>query len=259
MKNTGVRIYIIILSIITVFCIIIGATYHMGTAVGRWLSVPIFHIGGASTGTGEAVSAKADYDEAIEKIEIDGDVMNLTVTKGDKVSVSYDGIDKLEPTVAVDDGVMTIKQPKTRLNAIDLSNIKSNLSVTLPEEGITALNINVDVGNIDITGIIVGRLDVNADTGDIEGNDITAQNASFDADVGNIQIKSLDFKDLSADADVGNIQITTDKDLSDYDIELSADLGHISFDGKSCTKEFKQNGSSGSAHMDADVGNVELN
>lgn len=260
MKNTGVKIYITILSIITVICIIFGSVYHIGGTVSKWLINPIFHIS-LFDEKGESDSLMTTYDDPddpVERIEIDGNVFNLTVTQGNSVSVAYDGIDKLKPEVKLKNGTLSIKQPKKNVNIKNLSDVKCDLTITVPKEGINAMSVSLDMGNIDMTGVIIGRLDIDADMGNIEGSALTVQNASFDADMGNIKIKSFDFKDLSANADMGNIQISTDKDLSGYDIELSAKLGRVSYNGQNYPSEYKQSGSAGSAHMDADMGNVEL-
>ena len=251
----GTRIYLTILTIITVLCVIFGALYHVGNFFGRLSFLPSIHIGGVF---GKSTSTATDIDEPVKDIEIDAAIFDLTITEGDKVSVSYEGNEELAPIVEQEKGTLKIKQKKN-VNVKGFKEADCRLTLTIPQTGIKEIDISLDLGDLDLTDVNVGKLTIDANLGNVEGSRVNAKKLDIDANLGNVVFNAVDFEDLSVDADMGNVEIYSNTDLSDHEIDVNTDMGTVSYYGKSCGRDYSQAGKAGKISIDVDMGDIKLN
>lgn len=254
MKNSGKKIYLTILTIVTVLCVIFGSLYHIGGFVGRLSFLPSIHIGGLG---GKNTEMETEFDEPVKTIKIDASVFDLTVTNGSEYALSYAGSEELAPIVEQDKDTVTIKQKK-KVKVNSLEDVSCQLTLTIPESGLKTLDINLDLGDIDMSDVNVGKLTIDADLGDIEGNKINAKKVEIDANLGNVVLNTADFEDLSINADMGDIEIYSVSDLADHKIEAETETGVVSYYGKDFGRSYSQYGKAGDISIDVEMGDIKL-
>jgi DUF4097 and DUF4098 domain-containing protein YvlB len=207
-KNT----YLIIITVITVCCIIGGTAYHM---LGWFSFSKTFDSGSSSFDM-----ALSDFSE----ISIDCSVVDLTIKSGSDYRLSFSGVSDLEPTVSVKKGVLTIKQPNS-INIGIHNTYSCEMTLTVPAD------------------CKLDSIDVSSDVGDILFDGLTASTVSVSSDVGNITLTGCDFSEFDATSDIGDIEFHSGVDLSDAKFSLITDLGTVSVNGTSHKTEFQQESS----------------
>lgn len=168
-----------------------------------------------------------------------------------------------------------------------------------PHGMVSAAQIRLDVGDLAMDGLRCQDLDIHAavgaaqlsnlhaaasavvqlDTGSLRGDALRLQTARLSCDVGNIDLRDLRCYGLEAVADVGNIHIQgrlagdnrfqcdlgslaleTTLPLSDYDLDLQADMGQVTVDGAPCGHNFRQQHATPAHAIQAacDLGSIDL-
>ena len=100
MKKT---IYLTVLSLVTVFCIIIGSIYH----ISGWIGFGLDNVFNFITGDADSSLSRRNrvtYSENINefnKIKIDTDSMNINIKKGDIFHLEYNCLENREPQFEV--------------------------------------------------------------------------------------------------------------------------------------------------------------
>lgn len=275
MKNK----YMIIITIITVCCIIGGTIYHFNL-----LGFDLPRISRNENGyelvvqdTAENSNGNAVLDK-FDSINFDVAVMDVDIRIGDGFYLEYQCTDGLEPTYEVSNGKLTVKQKKKNTWKLFGTN-QCNLYLTIPDDVvIESATLRVDVGDVSLEGITVKRCDIEtdvgncrieqcnfdvcdfeSDTGDVYASDTVLGKATFDSDVGDITVKDCSFDDLSAEGDVGDIVIESMQNLEGYLFDLKADVGDIKINGNKQGKSYYDAGSrAGSVKADTDVGSISI-
>jgi hypothetical protein len=249
----GKIIALIVITVITVCCIIGGSTYHLL----RW--IPGF------SGIAGSDSSRVSYNEVLKdfsEISIDGSVLDITIESGTEYRLSYDCDSNLVPTVSVEQGVLTIKQPKNRNTGISFGVTinHSKMTLTVPSDRVlnsidvfsdvgdisisdltaSAASVSSDVGDITLTGCDFSQIDVMADVGDVTLGNCSFDCGSADSDVGDIVLTGCGFRQMELTGDVGDIEVRSDTDLSGAKLMLETDMGEVSVNGISHKKEFQQ-------------------
>lgn len=212
-----------------------------------------------------------------EKIKIDASVLEVRIEEGQAFHISYDCVDYLTPEITLENKVLTIKQPSVR--KLVNNTAQSQMTITVPADTcLKELNIQTDVGDILLSNIYANKAVLLANVGSIEGSDciLDSVDAESDvgeiaftnselaageisADVGSISLTNCTFTDLEISGDLGDIVLTTPLDLSDFDIELSVDLGSITVNGTSYKKSFRQKyQGSRQLEVENEVGSIDL-
>ncbi|MBO6215262.1 MAG: DUF4097 family beta strand repeat protein [Lachnospiraceae bacterium] len=275
------RLYTRVLTIVTIICIIIGFTYHIGGLPFRILGFNPFKQAERLSGGTDIATFSEDYDN-ISQIEVDCDIINLIIKEGDRTNISIESQKDMAPTVTSAGNVVSIKQNLSSSYRGDfkLSDLKDHIcdvTITVPANGISQFSADVSLGEIDISDLnslsvsIISnagdisidnltsqQLTVDADMGNIEGSNISAATASFNADMGNVDISELSSNNLKAEVNMGNIEVSFANDIDDYNIALSTDVGNVSVNGKSSSKSFSQAGTGGNISIISDMGNISL-
>lgn len=229
-------------------------------------------------------ASKNEFTENIANLNVDVDLANITIKNtdatyakvsleegyrkyyeakvdGDTLYVNYDVAGhnfKQGPKIVIE--LPKEMQLETIYIDTDLGEVKL-LEIKQP---VGVLEINSDLGNIHVEGCEVsGNAIMTAALGNITIDDSEFKRIDLSADMGNIEFAGKVEGDITAQADMGNIEVELDGKESDYNIELSADMGDVKY------KDQKQSGMGGSFTyyqeeaigdivLNCDMGNVEL-
>lgn len=229
------KIYITVISIITVIAIMLGCFIH------------IFNRGEFSFKPGHwnSVSNTVTLSGDIDTIEVDLKYSGLTIEYGEDAHVEYTLPEEFIPDIELKNGVLSLIMK----NSISLGNRGWNdfeITIVIPEgTELDKLNIKLDAGNIQMADIPAKDIGISCDAGNIELGNTQAETINVEVDAGNIEIKDMTADKATISADAGNI------DLKDCSIELfyaDADAGNIETHG--CTI--------GSGEVKTDLGNIDL-
>ena len=265
-KNT----FLIIITCVTVFCILLGAYIHLSyqkpliKSTGKTISRALregfrsvkndirddfdddfdedfdedFNIDsdGSDTGTQKFSSALEKFDT----IEINAQVMGVTVERGNRfeISGSYTR-SALKPNFSVSGGTLVISQPKYRNRFTSNGNCKITIIVPFGTQ-MDSINANVDVGAVKLNGIDVQDIDIKTD-------------------VGAIAVSNVEFRELKANSDVGAVSVEVTQPLSEYNIDIKSDVGGIQVNNQNCKRKYSATGSTNKRiKISTDVGGIDI-
>lgn len=237
-KKSGITLYLIIITIITAICIIVGVfgrTFHVK---GK------NRFGNVFTKAGSEVTEEVKTED-FDTVNIELDMGEIVLEEGDNYFVSYAFPEKIKPIIHVNNGALIITQNDGRvLNLEDFSDCK--LVVTVP------------------AGTELNSIDVSTDMGNIDINKISAQSVTVSSDMGEIAFQECDFVTLSADSDMGDIKME-DSTLTSADMESS--MGEVKMVAVTCDNltvnvdmgDIKLEGEFNHVNAKTDLGEVEEN
>ena len=258
------NLYLTILAIVTVICVIVGSVYHITgwfgfgshSILGRLFSV-VTGYDNDSKRDRSHVTYSEDLD-AFEDIEIDTSVMDITINTGNSYHLEYDCVAFLKPEMSVKDNIFKLEQPSVRHLG---SNNKCKMTLTVPS-GTVLDNADIlsNVGDIKIYNTEIRDITVEADVGNISLESCTFATSDVEGDVGNINIiiDSCEFYDIDLYNDIGDVTLNTNADLSNYEIDLSTDVGSIKYKGENKKREYYQSASGTSPHYSIEIEKVYL-
>jgi len=225
------RTYCIILSLITLVCIIIGC----GRYVFRWSD------GFWSWGFGKREQGNQELDSFVI-FDADLSVCNFKLERGESYAISYDCSEQLVPAFEVKDGILTVTQAETGIKW--RGNTKCDIRVTVPL-GVTLEEVSVDanVGDVDIKEIDTKRFYVQMDVGDLDVEKCSLGDADVTGATGDVDLESCLFDDLWVSLDVGNVEIESAHSLADYNMEIEVDMGEVSVNGEKRSHSYSREGS----------------
>lgn len=155
-------------------------------------------------------------------LEIDVDLGNIIVKKGDTSSVRFVNLDKDYVSVKQESGKqkVKVKHPNTW-------NIKDNgyIEVTLSEQDIT-LDVETDMGDIEISELRFAKLSVDCALGNIELDEVTTSDCEVDQNAGNVAMSGTFLNKTKVENDMGNIEIILSGKESEYRLKVDNDLGN---------------------------------
>lgn len=248
------KIYIVVISTVTVFCIVIGTMAH----VGGWFSGFVFD------GSLEGVSEYSEDLSAFRSLDIEADVMSVTIKKGDRYHISYKASEKMKPKITAKGETLVVTQPeKKKFFGNFFGNKKCEMTLTVPEgTQLTRAEFNLDVADLKLADITADQMRIVTDVGNIEMASCTGNRLEAETDVGNVDIRSSAFKDMDIESDVGNVYVSGIRELSAYTVGLSTDIGKVTVNGEKCKKQFNQTAVKDNDGrrliVETDTGNIEI-
>ena len=267
MKKTT---YLVIIAAVTVFCIIFGAFFNL-RYVGRGLK-------GARKAIKNSFkyeyNSDSDYDydddtdldfddyewdddddddfeenttafdsETVEKfntISIEGSVLAIEILRGNSYTISsrYTS-SRLKPEYSLRNGKLFIVQHAGKRRVV--GNHKCSIKITVPY------------------GVTIDNLDIDINVGAVQLSGFDVKNASVHTDVGAISIEKLDFDDMYIKSDVGAVAIELLDDERNYEINARSDVGGITVDGNSVKRRYSHKGTNNKQlRIKTSVGGVEI-
>lgn len=253
------QLYLIILTVVTVVCILFGSCYHIigwgASFVRKFLPILQDETIGSWEISDSTESDNFQLDD-FNSISVDASVMSLTIHPGERASVTYRCSKNLEPHFEVKDGILYIKQEKISR----FGNKKCNVTLTVPS-GVSYCEIGIDVavGDIEIENLEGERLGIDANVGDIDLTNLSFADIELDSNVSDVDIENCRFDQLKAESNVGDIDVESTEDLSDYTINLDTSIGSVSCNNRSYRRSYTQKGTSGkSITIDTNTGDIDL-
>lgn len=153
------NIYLIIITIITVICIIAGSLYHIGGfALGLFDNL----IPRSDKSLGNVCTEELSVDE-FSNLVFDTTISNINVKTGDSYMVSYKCNKRLVPKIKSSGDTLTISQSN---GANYKRNTTSEITVTIPE------------------GAALNKFSLDTGVGEVNLNSLTAADAEFDTGIG---------------------------------------------------------------------------
>lgn len=244
MKKT---IVFIIIGLVTVFCICFGTVMHMGgfaKVFNKSYAVSFIDTddeeGAEKSVDGKyAISEKLD---AFSSIRIDARIMSITIEDGPEFAIegTYNKT-FLKPEISVSGDKLEVRQAQMKKSKFNTGSQNCKLTITIP--GSTKLD----------------KLDIDCNVGDIRIREISAGDINIDTNVGEIDVNKVDFDNIDCNSNVGEIDINPVKDLDDYDISVSTDVGEVRVDGRSYKRSYNSHGKgSGKIRLDTNVGEIKV-
>lgn len=181
--------------------------------------------------------------ESFDQIKVDNSIDNIRLVTGDRYSVSYTGQEKLEPSVKVKNGILTIDSPERSItingSIFNARKLKQELIIEIPKKELKYLSIDTSNGNI-------------------SADNLEVQKGIIDTSNGNINIKNLiTKKGFEIDTSNGTIKVGK-TNAEGYD--LSTSNGHITVEGENKSDEFEKNtGAKNVLNVDTSNGNICVN
>ncbi|MBR0397101.1 MAG: DUF4097 family beta strand repeat protein [Eubacterium sp.] len=268
------NIYLIIITLITIGCIIGGMLYHTGGFSGMRLDKSI-------TRKTETIFQQ---DGEVTAVAVDSEVMDVRFRTGEKLEIAYGGNENLKPEISLDNGTLTITQRGKAGNHFNLFGFGKNgakLDVTLPsgtklEKFASRIDvcdmeiaqlaaaeavISGNTGDIDITDAAFGSTEITLNTGDLNVNDSALGSGTITLDTGDIDVKRSAFADLRVSAGMGDVEVELADERSRYAIDLSTDLGEVEIFGNDEGRSYSQQSSESggpSLTVTNHVGDIEV-
>lgn len=248
--------YLMILTIVTVVCVLAGSAWHIFKWGFSLLDdfVPFFDTDRKNTGK-LLDETGADVEE-FTSINIDASLIDLNIESGDRFSISYSGREKLRPEYEVKDSCLYVKQKEGKWWG---SNTECSMTITVPKE-LAEVTVDASTGDIDFEGISIQSLKLDASLGDIDIEDCTIGDVDIDTSTGDLELGNIIFDTLKIDASMGDIRVEAAEDLSDYDIKVDIALGEITVNGQEYHDSYSSPaaGSDKSVTIDGSTGDIEL-
>ena len=225
MKKT---IFLIVLGVVTVFCIIYGTTKHVGGTF-RVSGFPFIRIGNNLEDDNDNYNEEKRESmelilEKFSSIRINATIMELKIEEGEqfKLESTYTR-DLLKPECSVNNGVLEVSQPKQK-NGVNGGNNNCRVIITIPN------------------GTKLSDIDINSNVGDIKLRKLIAETIDIDLNVGEVSVRDVEFEKIDVDNNVGEISIYPEGNIDDYSISVSTDVGGVRVGGKHYKRNYNSKG-----------------
>lgn len=241
-------IYLIVLGIITAGCIL----WRVGNSV-------VLNTGGNDSGF-DTVSVSDEKTDSFTKIDMEVDTMDITVVPGDSYSISYTALKKDAPEYYVKDDTLYVTQTQKQTVILGLNvSRESKFVITVPEGTVLSdVDITADVGDADLRKIQTQRFTCEMDVGDLKIEDSVLGETEIEMNVGDLELESVSLEHTKVTSDVGDVEISVAGNQEDYSMDLSADVGEVSLNGKNQKRGFTSDDGKYELTVTTDVGDIQL-
>lgn len=189
------------------------------------------------------------------KLEMDFGSINLCESENsDQIEINFYGGNQ---TCELEGGTLEIKMENNYSGA--------SAEIYIPAgKRFEKIEIDGDAGDLYADTLkSSGKIDISADTGEINVYDLEAEELILSCDAGNIFIDESDVKkNAQIEAELGNITYNPVGEESDYNYEISADLGTVFIDSQQLNglshKRTVDNGMSRTMKISADMGEIDV-
>lgn len=244
------KIYLGIVTLITVICIIFGAIYHLNV----WESHTEEYV------ENESLSGTKEQINAFEKIRADIEIMDICIMSGNDYMVEYEcNQERLVPQYEVKNGVLIITQ-KAYKSIVSSTDNKCRMYVEIPVGiQLKGMYINSSVGDVTVENIMAKNIEVVTEVGNADINDSEFDDIYVTTQVGNASINKCCFNNVEVECEVGDAKIIADEDMSGYDMLLTTDIGNITINGDDQKKDYEViRGDKRQLTLKTDVGNIDV-
>lgn len=196
-----------------------------------------------------------------EAIYLDVDKVNVDIKEGNEYSICYYLSDEADLKTEVKDGILTVKLNYTedKIQVISF-NRDSKIIIYVPEnEVIKEADLCLDVGNLEICDVEIINCKTVNEVGNTEFENIIMDNLVAKSDVGEISLEECRLNCADITGNIGNVEVELEGNLSDYDLELSSDMGNVKVNGEKEANTYKSDGKGDNLiKVVNDIGNVSV-
>lgn len=257
MKKT---LYLTVLTIVTVICIIAGSCYHIiGWGTNFIHSIPFISFNSDNYNDSEhGSSQKTEEVGEFQKLDIQTNVMDVTIGTGTTYSISYNCTNSLIPIYEVKDGTLTITQKGS--HTWSWGNNHCDMKITVPADAkLDQCKITSKVGDIDVSNLHAGTFTTNASVGDVDITDSELTNGDVSSSTGDINMKGITFDTMTITSSVGDVNFQSNSNLADYEMDLGTSVGDVEVNNRDQGKNYSNNGSSNNElTINASTGDVNV-
>lgn len=274
--NTKRNLYLAILVIVTVVCVIVGITVH---SLRWWNNNFLESLG---NGGSRALTSVEEDLSGVTALSIDLSVGELHIEMGDMYRLYIFSSERLLPKTDVRGGKLSIKQAPVnnpwRLGAKE----RCAVTITVPKGTVIAdadisgdvgeltfsgvefetLSIKTNVGECDLSAVNVAQdLTIDADVGDAKLSNVSCARVEVDMNVGSFTAKDFLFDKCTIESDTGDVELNigAGQDMEEYTVDLTNDIGTVSYFSEKERHEYHQNGTTEKyLSIDSDVGDITV-
>lgn len=262
---------------------IVAVVLVLGIAISVGVARLVY---GFSFNNGKTVSTNYDLDageaEDIDRISIDAQACSVAVVADrgvEGIVVSYEGSEEIMPEVSFENGELIVTQDDIPSNRVS-SRMFPTVTVRVGNDvEISDIDLAIDAGNLELTGVDVDDVTAAFDAGNIElrnangrslnltadAGNIDLVNCGYDTiyvetDAGNIDIDDTDFENLDVYADLGNIDVSGITNIDYYSFDISCEIGEVSVDGDRSGRSYTSEGTgTGTITAECSAGAISFN
>ena len=191
--------------------------------------------------------------EKFDKISIDETTADITFALADnkQCSVVCTEPEKVKHSVAVKDGVLTVKTDDERLwfETIGLTFESPKMTVYLPEKEYASLTVNTATGDVDIPKtLIFGSVDITDNTGDISCAAAVTDRIRLTCATGDICLSSPTAGEIGIAVTTGDIELCGVK--AKKDIAIQTTTGDVTLENTVTEKDLSVESTTGDVELD---------
>ena len=218
--------YLKTLNLVTVICVVVGIMINVVKFAGM---AAFSFFRNSSSGSNTMTAGDGNLD-GFSDIDAELKFGELIVKYGDDYSFSYNNYpDGTEPSFKVKNNKLEIRQKgKMDFNLFGNNNFDGKVTVTIPKGTVVDMELNLNMGSLNLSDMTFGDVNVDADMGGINFRNCVMQDITLQADMGSIELKECEFKDGDLDANMGSITL---KDCTFQTADCDADMGAIEVSG----------------------------
>lgn len=174
----------------------------------------------------DLIVKKAELDNLnFSKISIDVSSINISITDGSEFNVKSNN-DKIKFEVSGD--TLYVKEnDKRRKKSTDYK-----LSLSIPEEMINLLDINVSSGNVDIENVNINELNIDTKHGDVNINDSIFNEINSYLKIGNFNFDGKINESIYVNSIIGDITLMVNDNFENYKVDTANVIGSVLINGK---------------------------
>ena len=185
----------------------VAALCVAGCACGCTVSVNSSTVTTSNSAASETVSQSYSFDDAVSAISIDMRAGNVSIVKGDKLTVACSFPEEYMPAVTCDSNGLSVAQDISGDITVQLGEAW-NVTITVPEScAIQTVTADLDLGNLSVTGLDFSKLEADADLGDVTVKDCAVHEVDLEVDMGNVNATGSSFDTGDIEADLGDITL----------------------------------------------------
>ena len=180
-----------------------------------------------TTNTNTTPTAKSYNFTDVSAVEVDLNIGDLIISKGDGFTVTATYPEAYAPTVECTNGKLVVKHNG------DFNNVGTNedwgVVITVPEDyKLSNMDLDLSLGNMTLSDLVVESFKAEDSLGSINMNYCVFQTVNIEADMGDVNGTQIGFASGTIETNMGSIDMNGDFDS----ITAHSDLGTATVNGK---------------------------
>jgi len=239
---------LIIASIVTVICVILGVCV-------RSKNIFVNKDYDISFG-GKAQQEIQSLDGEVKTISINLDMADVVIQKGDENTISISSAKGTKPEISYENGVLEVAT-KQSIKVTPFGNNAADVTITVAGD-VDDVSVNVAMASVEVKDICAKNFSSNVDMGDIDIKNAKFENVSVESDLGDIVFDNVDFASGTFMGAAGDIELDLPFDMNEYSFDVAVDLGDVSIDEKETGNRYQTSDGTRTIKATLDMGDIEI-